>query len=58
MLSTNGTYTGSCFMLTSTTQLDNLFRPLTEEEKEELRPIMKEVAKDLRELRDHFRNKK
>ncbi len=43
-------------MQTSSFQFD-LFRPLTDEEKEELRPLFKEIAKDLRELRDHFRNK-
>lgn len=33
----------------------DLFRPLTDEEKEELREPFKEIAKDLRELRDHLR---
>ena len=57
MLSTSGTYTDLDSMLTSSTQFD-LFRPLTDEEKEELRPALKEIAKDLRELCDYFRNKK
>jgi hypothetical protein len=44
-------------MLTSSIKFD-LFRPLTDEEKEELREPFKEIAKDLRELRDHFRKVK
>jgi len=38
-------------------EIKNLFRPLTEEEKEELREVFKEIAKDLRALRDHYRRK-
>jgi len=37
---------------------EELFRPLTEEEKEELKGPFKEIAKDLRELLDHYRRKK
>ena len=51
---TNGMYMELFIMQTSSFQFD-LFRPLTDEEKEELREPFKEIAKDLRELRDHFR---
>lgn len=44
-------------MLTFSIQSD-LFRPLTDEEKEELREPFKEIAKDLRELLEHFRGVK
>jgi hypothetical protein len=37
---------------------DELFRPLTDEEKEELKGPFKEIAKDLRALLDHLRKEK
>ncbi len=36
-------------------KMNELFRPLTDEEKEELREPFKEIARDLRELRDHYK---
>ncbi len=35
-----------------------LFRELTDEEKDQLRGPFKEIAKDLKELRDYFRKEK
>ncbi len=35
-----------------------LFRELTDEEKEQLRGPFKEIAKDLKELRDYLRKEK
>ncbi len=35
-----------------------LFRKLTDEEKEELRPHFKEIAKDLRLILEWYKNKK
>jgi len=57
MLSINGMHTELFSMLTFSIQSD-LFRPLTDEEKEELREPFKEIAKDLRELLEHFRGVK
>ena len=39
-------------------EIKNLFRPLTDEEKEELKAAFKEIAKDLRTLRDHYRKRR
>lgn len=39
-------------------EIKNLFRPLTAEEKEELKGAFKEIAEDLRALRDHYRRKR
>ena len=35
-----------------------LFRKLTDQEKEELRPHFKEIAKDLRQIMEWYKNKK